>query len=64
MVAGFALAAGVTHLLSSLLVEVSPLDATTFGAVLVLLAAVAAVANDLPARRAAALDPVKTLRAE
>ncbi len=61
---GLAGAVGVTRFLSSLLVGVSPLDPLTFAAVLVLLGLVAALANFLPARRAARLDPMRALRDE
>jgi ABC-type lipoprotein release transport system permease subunit len=50
--------------MQALLFEVSPTDPRTFGAVSVLLVAVALLASYLPARRAAAVDPVEAIRAE
>ena len=61
---GLAGAVGLTRFLSALLVGISPLDPLTFGAVLLLLGGVAALANFLPARRAARLDPMRALREE
>lgn len=61
---GLAAAAALTQLLSSLLFEVSPLDPITFAAVPIVLTAAAMLASYLPARRAVAVDPVETLRAE
>lgn len=55
---------GVTHFLKSLLYGVRPLDgATVAGAVLVLLCC-CVVAGLWPARRAASIDPMQTLRME
>jgi predicted permease len=61
---GIVLAAGAGQLLRSQILDVSPLDPVTFGAVIVLLAAVAFLAAWLPARRAARVDPVIALQAE
>ena len=61
---GIAAALVVTRVLSSLLFGVSALDPLTFGAVLSLLVAVAAVASYLPARRAARVDPLVAMRGE
>jgi ABC-type antimicrobial peptide transport system permease subunit len=61
---GVAVAAGLTRLMASLLFQVSPLDATTYVGVSVVLVAAAVLASYLPARRAAALNPVEALRAE
>ena len=57
-------AAAVTRLMQSLLFGIRPLDPITFTAMPLVLAAVAVLASYLPARRAAAVDPVETLRAE
>ena len=57
-------AAGFTRLMQSLLFGISPLDPITFTAMPVVLAAAAVLASYLPARRAVAVDPVETLRAE
>ena len=61
---GLVAATGLSRLMSSLLYGVSPLDPVTFGAVPVLLVAAIMVASYLPARRAAAVDPVNALKAE
>jgi len=53
-----------TRLLSTLLFEVTPTDAATFASVVFVLGAVALVAAYLPARHAAAVDPVVALRLE
>jgi predicted permease len=50
--------------LRSMLYGVTPTDPWTFSTVAIVLAAVAAVAAYIPARRAAALDPAITLRQE
>jgi ABC-type antimicrobial peptide transport system permease subunit len=57
-----ALAAG--RLLRSLVVDVSPSNPWLFGAVAIVMLAVAAVAAFLPARRASAVDPITVLRQE
>jgi ABC-type antimicrobial peptide transport system permease subunit len=57
-------AAGLTRLMSSLLFGVTPLDVATFVAAAVFLAVAALVASYIPARRATAIDPMQTLRAE
>jgi predicted permease len=61
---GLGAATGLTRLMSSLLFGISPLDPTTFLSVPLLLAIAAAVASYLPARRAAAVDPVEALKVE
>ncbi|MCH7824246.1 MAG: ABC transporter permease [Acidobacteria bacterium] len=57
-------AAGVAQLLNSLLFGISPFDPATYLTIAGILMAVATVACWLPARRAAATDPVVALRAE
>ena len=54
----------MTRYLETLLFGLTPLDPTTFVGVAVLLAAVAAVAAYVPARRAAGADPNVALRCE
>jgi predicted lysophospholipase L1 biosynthesis ABC-type transport system permease subunit len=57
-------AMGLTRLMTSLLFEVSPLDPLAYGAAPVVLVAAALLASYLPARRAADVDPVETLKGE
>jgi putative ABC transport system permease protein len=52
----------LTRWLSSLLFEITPFDPATFTEVSVLLLAVALIACSIPARRAAAIDPIQALR--
>jgi predicted permease len=61
---GAAAAFGATRLLASFLFGVPPTDVGAFGAAAALLAAAALIASWLPARRAAAVDPIVALRAE
>ncbi len=61
---GIGAAAGLVRLMKALLFGVSPLDPVSFVAVPLVLAAAAALASYLPARRAASVDPVEALRAE
>ena len=61
---GLGAAAALMRLMRTLLFGISPLDPVTFTAVPIALAAVAALASYLPARRTAAVDPVEALRAE
>ena len=58
----FAIALGLTQFLKSLLFAIAPTDVATFAGVAVLIAAVAALAYYIPARRAARVDPVRVLR--
>ncbi len=61
-VIGLAGALGLTRLLSGLLYGVAPLDPATFAAVSVVVLAAAWLASYVPARRAAAVDPARTMR--
>jgi ABC-type antimicrobial peptide transport system permease subunit len=61
---GAGTAAALTQLLKSLLFNVSPMDPFTYITVPVVLGLAAALASYLPARRAAAVNPVEALRAE
>ncbi len=61
---GMVAAFGLTRWMASLLVGVTPHDPATYAAIAAVFIAVAAVACWLPARRAAALDPVVALREE
>jgi putative ABC transport system permease protein len=66
--AGIAIGAGLTFALEPLyraiVFGVSPLDGLSLGGAAVLLAAVSTLAAFVPARRAAAIDPVESMRAE
>jgi ABC-type antimicrobial peptide transport system permease subunit len=61
---GAVAAAGLTRLMSSLLFGVTPLDVATFVLAAAFLAMAALFATYIPARRAATIDPMETLRAE
>jgi ABC-type antimicrobial peptide transport system permease subunit len=61
---GVLAAAALTRLMAAQLFEVSPLDPVTYGAVSLVLAAAAVLASYIPARRAAAIEPVEALRVE
>jgi len=61
---GVGTAAALMQLMKSLLFGISPLDPFTYITVPLVLAASATCASYLPARRAAAVDPVEALRAE
>jgi len=64
VILGTGAAAAVTQWMKSLLFGISPLDPVTYLFVPLVLAAAAALASYLPARRAAAIDPASTLKAE
>ena len=64
IVLGAAAAAALTRLMSSLLFGVTPLDVATFVVAAAFLAFAALLASYMPARRAANVDPMQTLRAE
>jgi len=61
---GLGIAAGLTQLMKSVLFGISPVDPLTYTAVPLVLVAATVLASYLPARRAASVDPVETLRAE
>jgi ABC-type antimicrobial peptide transport system permease subunit len=64
IVLGVIAAVGVSRVLSSVLVNTSTTDPTTFVSICLLLAAVTLLACFVPARRATRLDPVDALRPE
>jgi predicted permease len=61
---GMAAALALSRIVGSLLYGVSPTDPLTYAAVGALVIGVAAAASWVPARRAARVDPVESLRAE
>ncbi|HEV2277456.1 MAG TPA: ABC transporter permease, partial [Acidobacteriaceae bacterium] len=61
---GLAAAALLTQAMRSLLFGITPLDPVSYLSVPCILAAAALLASYLPARRAASVDPVQTLRSE
>jgi len=63
-IAGLASAVLLGRLMSSLLYGVSPLDPLAYAAALAATIAAATLASYVPARRAAKIDPMNTLRAE
>jgi putative ABC transport system permease protein len=64
IVIGFAGAAAVTRLLTSMLFGVKPGDPATYGAVIGIVLAAALLASYIPARRAMRVDPMVALRYE
>jgi putative ABC transport system permease protein len=64
VLAGLAMAAALTPLLSGLLYGVRPSDPLTYGAISLVLAAVGILACYIPARRATKVDPMIALRCE
>jgi ABC-type antimicrobial peptide transport system permease subunit len=64
IVVGLIAAAGLSRLLQTLLFGLAPMDAATYAAAAGLLGVVGLAACWLPARQAAATDPVRALRAE
>ena len=61
---GLAASAGLMRLMSSLLFGINPIDPLTYTAVPAVLATAAVLSSYLPARRAAAVDPVQALKEE
>jgi putative ABC transport system permease protein len=61
---GLALAFGLAHLVANLLRGVRPDDPVVFASITGIIAAVALASSWIPARRAAAIDPMKALRSE
>ena len=63
-VIGLAAAAGLTRFISALLYGVQPADVTTFVAAATAVVLVSLLASYIPARRAAKVDPMHSLRNE
>jgi len=61
---GLAASVAIANVLKSMLFGVSARDLATYAAVAALVALVGALANSVPARRAAAIDPIRALRTE
>jgi ABC-type lipoprotein release transport system permease subunit len=61
-VAGLAISAMISRMLSGMLYGIHPSDLVTFVAVTALLLLVSLTASTVPAYRAAQLDPMETLR--
>jgi predicted permease len=61
---GLVMALGVTRLMTSLLFGIAATDVVTYATAVAVIVAAAALASYLPARRAAAIDPIETLKAE
>jgi len=61
---GMAGAIGLSRFLKSMLLELSPTDPVTYGAVTLLLLGVSLLACYIPAHRAAKIDPMESLRYE
>ena len=59
---GLAGAFAASRLLSSMLFQVTPTDALTYAAVILLLLAASLLATHLPARRASRIDAIITIR--
>ena len=64
IVIGVAGAFALTRLMQSLLYGVKATDALTFAAIPILLAVIALLTSLIPARRAARIDPMVSLRSE
>jgi ABC-type antimicrobial peptide transport system permease subunit len=64
IILGLAATAATTKILSAFLFGLSPRDPTTLGLVTMILTAIAVIAGYVPARRAAGIDPMRTLKAE
>lgn len=61
---GLLVALGATRVLATLLYEIQPTDALTYGAVALLIFTIGTIASWIPALRASGADPSHTLRAE
>ena len=64
VVVGLVVAAALGRSMSSLLFGIEPMDPAAYVAAIGVILAAAALASYVPARRAATIDPIETLRAE
>jgi predicted permease len=64
IVLGTAISLASARLIASLLFGTSPWDATTYGAMVLLLITVALISSYLPARRASSIEPMMALRVQ
>ena len=64
VVVGLVVAAALGRAMSSLLFGIEPMDPAAYLAGIGVVLAAAALASYVPARRAANIDPIETLRAE
>jgi predicted permease len=64
IVLGLVAAAGLSRAVSSLLFGIEPTDPAAYAVAIAVIIAAAGLASYLPARRAARIDPIETLRAE
>jgi ABC-type antimicrobial peptide transport system permease subunit len=62
--AGLIASVGLTHFLAGMLYEVKPLDGLTIASAVLVLLGCSALAAFGPARRAASIEPMQTLRSE
>ncbi|HEX9698631.1 MAG TPA: FtsX-like permease family protein, partial [Acidobacteriota bacterium] len=61
---GLPVALAITRFVASMLFGLGPHDPASIGAALIVLTAATVAASYLPARRAAAVDPIQALRQE
>jgi len=61
---GVVLSLAATRLVETALFGITPTDAPTYGTVVMVMLAVVLAACDLPARRAARVDPLSAIRME
>ena len=64
LVVGFAMAFGLTKVLTSILYDLTPADPLTYAGVAIALSVVVLLAHYLPARKASHIDPIEALRSE
>ena len=60
---GLVVAAVAAHSIESMLFQIKPTDLVSYGTIAAIVLGVSAIASYVPARRAAAIDPIETLRA-